>query len=403
MPLKEQELYDQLTASGMPAVPEEFSVTFAHQSVCPTTLSEIESFIGVFEAVTSRREWQEGVTRARPELMRTGQQEVCFFSAWDFHLPPGGSWQVIEFNDNGSGLLYAALINVGMYGLMNCEERGAVVAPISIEGLHENIVRMVRQEAMQFFGVIPDGLFLILDDPEALKRGKFLREMEMLCEILRSHGFSAEVGSVTDLSWRDDQLWFAGKPVAFVVNRSTDFFFETETSSVLREAFLAGRVYVAPNPFTYATRSDKRLLEFLSTAEHDEALGIRPDERALLDMHVPPTHVLNSENIGAIAENKQQFVFKPVHSHASRGFLPSAKVGRSRLSRLVKRGSGYVAQRKVARPQIELDDGTPVWTDLRVWAYRGEVTLLSGRASIRSDLLDLTPPGGWLPTFAGKA
>ena len=43
----------------------------------------------------------------------------------------------------------------------------------------------------------------------------------------------------------------------------------------------------------------------------------------------------------------------------------------------------------------DLDDGERLWTDLRVWAYRGEIVLVSGRASRRPDRLDLKPPGGW--------
>ena len=62
-------------------------------------------------------------------------------------------------------------------------------------------------------------------------------------------------------------------------------------------------------------------------------------------------------------------------------------------------GEDYVAQRWVAKPRLQID-GTPVWTDLRVWAYRGEIFQLSGRASRRPDRLDLARPGGWLPTYA---
>ncbi len=47
----------------------------------------------------------------------------------------------------------------------------------------------------------------------------------------------------------------------------------------------------------------------------------------------------------------------------------------------------------------DLDDGERLSTDLRVWAYRGEIVLVSGRASRRPDRLDLKPPGGWLPTY----
>ena len=81
------------------------------------------------------------------------------------------------------------------------------------------------------------------------------------------------------------------------------------------------------------------------------------------------------------------------------GSSPVPPSRRARLRRLVNHGEDYVAQRWVAKPGLQID-GAPVWTDLRVWAYRGEIFHLSGRASRRADRLDLAPPGGWLPTYA---
>ena len=92
-------------------------------------------------------------------------------------------------------------------------------------------------------------------------------------------------------------------------------------------------------------------------------------------------------------------MFKPLHGFAGRGLLDSDAVGQERLRRLVKHGEGYVAQRWVPKPCIQVE-GVPLWADLRVWAYRGKIFLLSGRASRRQDRLELVPPGGWLPTYA---
>ena len=131
----------------------------------------------------------------------------------------------------------------------------------------------------------------------------------------------------------------------------------------------------------------------------DKGLGIEPAERRILNEHVPETHRIRSENIDALAQRKEQFAFKPLHGFAGRGLLASAAVGRARLRRLLAHGEHYVAQRWVAKPRLEID-GTPVWPDLRVWAYRGKIFDLSGRASRRPDRLDLARPGGWLPTYA---
>ena len=71
-----------------------------------------------------------------------------------------------------------------------------------------------------------------------------------------------------------------------------------------------------------------------------------------------------AENVEMLAQRKHDFVFKPLHGFAGRGLLDSAAVGRARLRRLVKHGEGYVAQRWVPKPCIEVDgvtlmDGSP--------------------------------------------
>ena len=394
--------WSRLRAAGMPGVPDEFSVTFAHQEVPAGVLAEIDDFIRVFEDVTTRPAWRENVVHWSGRGLPAARPEACFFSAWDFHLPPDGPWQVIEFNDNGSGLLYAGLINESFHDFLEPTRKAALEAPTPSVELGRRVRRMVRREAEAFFGVAPEGLFLILDEPEALERGKFLGEMEMLRDLFGEEGWTARVGSTAGLRWSGEGLFHDGQPVSFVVNRSTDFFLEKEAARPLRQAFLDGGVYVAPNPFTYATRSDKRLLEFLSLPRWDGPLGIHARERAVLSRHVPETRLLRPDNVEALVEDKDEFVFKPTHSHASRGFLPSARVGRSRLRRLARKGEGYVAQRKAPRPRVSLDGGSHVWADLRVWAYRGERVLLSGRCSVDPDSLDLSPPAGWLPTFAAR-
>jgi len=165
----------------------------------------------------------------------------------------------------------------------------------------------------------------------------------------------------------------------------------------LRTAHETGRVYAAPNPFTYSTRSDKRLLEWLSSPDLDGELGVEPGERR--SAHVPETCVLTAETVDRLADRKLDFVFKPAHGFAGRGLLDSSAVGRARLRQLLRRGETYVAQQRVARPSLRLD-GVTLWTDLRIWAYRGEIFLISGRGSRRADRLDLRPPGGWIPTYA---
>lgn len=396
-----EQFHAELLAAGMPQVPAEFSVVARHQVVRRVMLGEISDFIRAFDRVTTRGAWQAAALSAAPPIAQLRRPEVCFFSAWDFHLAPGDRWQLIEFNDNGSGFLFAAIINALYYDTAGLAQDKEIAPPADLPTFKQRIGEFAEQEAKAFFGERRDDfLFVILDDPDSLQQGKFRRELHLLRDLLGERG-RAELACPAELRWDGRRLLVNGRAVSFIVNRSTDFFLQSEHFSALRMAYQAGGVYVAPNPFSYATRSNKRLLEWLSLPDWDKELEIAPAERQILSEHVPQTHLVRSENLQDLAERKQEFVFKPLHGYAGRGLLDSAALGRARLRRLLVHGQGYVAQRRVAKHCLEIDQER-VWTDLRVWAYRGQIFHLSGRASRRPDRLDLTPPGGWLPTYASE-
>lgn len=403
MPSLDEQFFATLREAGMPDVPHGFSVALVHQAIPGAILAEIDDFIRVFDRVTTRPSWQSAVTAAAPSIARPRRREVCFFSAWDFHLPsdkPDG-WQLIECNDNGSGLMFAALVNRVFYEVFAMgERRNGVEAPAPFAEFARRVAEIIRSEGETFFGAPMPGAVLILDDAQSVTTGRFRHEFPLLRDLCRRAGCGCEIGTPDELHWDGAQLVCRGHRVSFVVNRSTDFFWEDRAYGALRAAYADGSVFVAPNPFTYATRSDKRVLEFLSRPVADSECGIRADERVLLSAHIPETRVLREENIDDLAREKQKWVFKPCHGFASHGLLPSAQVGRARLRRMIAKGECYVAQRRVPKSRLDSREGVPTWTDLRVWAYRGERLLLSGRASRNPDGVDLAPPGGWVPTYA---
>jgi hypothetical protein len=397
--IRPERFFATLEAAGIPEAPGEFSVVPRHQIIPSAIIAEIKSFIHIFDQVTTREAWQAAARREAPAIAQLRRSEVCFFSAWDFHLPPEGGFQFIEFNDNGSGFLFAAIINALYYEAAGLEQQKQIAAPRPFPAFNQQIVDLVEREAKSFSQERPAGLFLVLDDAGSLRQGKFRKELQLLCELFRQRGWRAEVGCPAETCWDGRQLIYKEEVISFIVNRSTDFFWQSDDFSGLRKAYEEGLVYVAPNPFTYATRSDKRLLEWLSLPQWDKNLGIKTGERQILSAHVPETHLVRAENVEMLAQRKRDFVFKPLHGFAGRGLLDSAAVGQTRLQRLMRRGESYVAQSWVPKPCLEIE-GVTLWTDLRVWAYRGEIFLLSGRASRRLDRLELTPPGGWLPTYA---
>ncbi|SEA32393.1 hypothetical protein [Microbulbifer marinus] len=383
-----------------PPLPDYVSVARAHQRIPDKLLVEVDDFIALFERVTRRQAWIARATDQAPAIARIPRAETCFFSAWDFHLPPDrpGDWQLIEFNDNGSGFLFAAQINRVFYELCLADDAAIQPSP-TIGELGRQIQEMITEEIRTCLNTDSPAGVAILDDSDSLQSGRFREEHTRLAALCRALGWRTYVVAPEALQWDGESLLVDGAPVDFVVNRSTDFFWQAPQFAALKEAYASGRVYIAPNPFSYATRSDKRLLDWLSRPHMDAALGITPDERALLSRHVPPTWELSDDNLETLAARKQELVFKPAQSHAGLGVLDSRAVGRHRLRRLLSKGQRYVAQQWVDKGELLDADGNHLWSDLRVWYWRDRRYLLSGRASPRPDRLELGPPGGWLPTF----
>ncbi len=390
------------TALQEAGIPDAFSVVPVAQRVPHSVAREIDDLIAVFERVTTRPSWQRAVSADGPECAKPPHSEVCFFSAWDFHLPHDDrdGWQLIEVNDNGSGFLFASIINRCFFELANLAADRAIAAPLDRAAFEDRIAAMVEREARAFFGGRPDGLVLVLDDAESLTRGHFRAELDLLVSLLSARGWQVAIGAPEELSVADATLRHRGRDVSFVVNRSTDFLWQGDAFGPLRESFATGRVYVAPNPFTYLSRSDKRLFELLSHGDRDDEVGILPDERAVLSRRVPETIVLRDDNADELARRKHELFFKPARGYASHGTISGESVGRSRLARLLRGGEPYVAQRFVAQGRVVIPgaEAEPLYTDLRVWAYRGERYLVSGRASTREDRRELRA-GGWVPTF----
>ena len=198
-----------------------------------------------------------------------------------------------------------------------------------------------------------------------MRTGRFRGELGLLRDLLRKGGRRAEIGALEQTSWDGGRLRFDGDIVAFVVNRSTDFLWEGKAFEAMRTAYGAGTVYAGAQSVQLRHAATSACWSCFRRRSGTTNSGSTPKTGAWLRR----------------ARAHRQWSGR-----------------RGRLRRLVKQGVGYVAQKHIGKPRLETDNG-PLWTDLRVWVYRGAPYLASGRASTRPDRLDLAPPGGWLPTY----
>ena len=157
----------------MPDVPGEFSVVPDHQVIPAAILAEISDFIRAFDRVTGRMTWQAAALREAPVIAQLRRPEVCFFSAWDFHLPPEGGCRLIEFNDNGSGFLFAAIINALYHEVVGLGQERQIATPAGLPAFEHHIADLIEREAKAFFGEGRADLFFVLDMPIPYSEASF--------------------------------------------------------------------------------------------------------------------------------------------------------------------------------------------------------------------------------------
>ena len=145
-----ERFFAALQAAGMPGVPAEFSVV---------PRPEIAKFIRVFDTVTAREPWRAAALKEAPAIAQLRRSEVCFFSAWDFHLPPEGGCQFIEFNDNSSGFLFAAIINDLHHEVATLGDDKSLAPPAKFSAFNRRIGELAEQEARSLLREAPSTCF----------------------------------------------------------------------------------------------------------------------------------------------------------------------------------------------------------------------------------------------------
>jgi len=162
MSVDKEAYFGALTSSGMPEIPQEFSVTPLAQFIPRPTLAEIDKFIRLFDQITTRPSWQNIVTASAPQIAQFPRSEVAF---------------------------------------------------------RNQLATFIEREIKQFFGSLPEGLFYILESSDALRSGKFYRELILLRDLLRNQGWQSAIGTPENLRWDGKYLLLDRQPVAFVITR----------------------------------------------------------------------------------------------------------------------------------------------------------------------------------------
>jgi hypothetical protein len=314
------------------------------------------------------------------------------FMGYDFHLTPSGP-RLIEINTNAGG----ALLN-GLHTAALCDPaRLACVCAelLPVDEIESRLVAQFRAELEAVRG--PGAALRRLAIADLRPDEQFLRpEFELFRALFERSGIEARICDTSELiRGPGGELCVGDWPVDLVYLRDTDFTLEAPRSRALRDAWLEDRVVVTPSPREYHLLADKRRLALLSSREALAALGVAPEDAALLDEIVPETRPLSELDPDALWKDRREWVFKPATAFGSRAVYRGDKISRKRFAEILAE-PGYLAQRRVepGEVRVETSEGPRAMKfDVRAYAYRDRVLVLGARV-YQGQVTNLRSPGG---------
>ncbi|TVS08916.1 MAG: hypothetical protein EA417_21760 [Gammaproteobacteria bacterium] len=333
-------------------------------------LAELSAEHPLFLPVATRTDLFERV-RAVGELLLArsdvDRDTVCaagVCNSFDFHLTTSGP-KLIEINTNAGG---------------------AFLQPLLLEALgngHTSPWFEPELQLLDAFATLAPGRVLsrlAIVDADPASQALYL-DMRLAAVALERRGIAVEIMDVASLRRENGRLFGPNGAIDMVYNRLTDFGLDDPAHALLREAWLANEVVLAPNPDVYRTFAEKQLLIELSDPRRLAELTQRAhiDSERILDTLLP-CELLGQGNAERLWIERRHYVFKPTRGYGSRGVYRGDKVSRRKWETLLD--EGYLAQRFAAPSErsLKISAGvTPFKVDIRVWTHGIEPIFVAAR------------------------
>jgi len=325
-----------------------------------------------------------------PEVARFDSGARGVFMGYDFHLGAEGP-RLIEINTNAGG----AILNVAARDAqVACCAAGSnyLEALPTAADLEREIIGMFRCEWRLARGHAPLRSIAIVDEDPA---NQFLHPEFLLAKrLFESHGIAAHIADTTALRIERGRVYANDQPIDMVYNRSTDFYFESPASAVLREALAADLAVITPHPRAHALYANKRNLVLLSDFDRLAALGAPADAIADLRRIVPVTRAVKRGDEGWWKDRKDWF-FKPESGFGSRGTYRGDKLTRRAFSEVMS--GDYIAQSFApAGERLRLK------ADIRCYVYDSRIQLMAARLYQGQTTNFRTAGGGFAPVYVTR-
>ena len=332
--------------------------------------------------LSRRAAYREKVLPQVPASGRFDPGHDAVMMGYDFHLTPDGP-KLIEVNTNAGGLLLPWLPLSGK----------KILRPPSPRGCDRLLATFFQEFARFSDGERPPRTIAIVDDnpPQQF----LFPEMVCFARLFEERGLRVHIADPGKVEGDGEGILCDGEPIDFIYNRHTDFYLESQELAAIRDAYLAKKVCLSPNPFSYALLADKRRLPLWRDGGFLRECGLGENLIELLIRLVPESRILADADAEEVWKTREAWVFKPVARFGSRGVILGKKISRKRF---LEFDPALTLLQRYSPPSLtEIPGEEPMKTDLRLYAYRDRVIGILARL-YRGQVTNMRTPGGGFAT-----
>lgn len=317
-----------------------------HKVALPESIrTQIQHTIETFEALRNLPAYRKWVAQKFGPQFDPGNQAV--FMSYDFHVTPEGQLKLIEINTN------ASFLGLG-WEMFKFHK-----VPWNADFEIQNLKNCFAQE-MQLAGFKGQLKNIAITDENPTEQ-KLYSEFLIYRELFNSWGFNtviADVGNKEALESAD-----------FIYNRSTDFYFETDRSQILKKLYLDKKAVVSPQPYEYRLLADKEnFVEWSRPQFWNEVPEATHLKDAILKV-LPRTYILSEATRDQAWAERKYLFFKPKRAFGSKMTFKGASIARKAFDDLLR--SEALAQELVPPAELSFGDQSFKY-DLRCYAYRNQ-------------------------------
>jgi hypothetical protein len=358
-------------------------------------VTTMQDAVSAIEKIAAHPTYKARVLGHAPETARRGTAALGAVMGYDFHISAEGP-RLIEINTNAGGAFLNALLSEVR---SNCctETAAGRKAGGEMERFGDAIAAMFKREwQLEGHSGRPSTIAIIDESPaDQYLYPEFLLAKAMLEE----RGFRVVIADPAALDFNGTALRLDGLVIDLVYNRLTDFYLEGATTDALRQAWLAGKAVVTPNPVHHALFANKANLAVLS--DRDFLLGLDLDAATLAALAViPATRMVSPKDAERLWSERKSLFFKPLSGHAGKAVYRGDKLTRTVFAEILE--GSYVAQARVEPSGRNIDlDGmvSRQKMDVRLYTYGGEVLAVAARLYQGQTTNFRTPGGGFAPVI----